>query len=214
MRLFRSARPVLRRCAGTALVLSTLAALSGCDPVGTPPGRAAGPTYPEDEQITKALQEDYAQDPSSAQARDLVRRLGGDQGTLQYAVRRVVYRQPAYEVHYDVALKLAQDGAESLRALYASMVPAPEDAKLQDKSLAGYEQWLAAQAQALEKTDKAQAAALRRSVETLGKCYRERKSGETVDLMGGLRALVSPARDGFYAEKLESPRLQLVCLPA
>lgn len=205
----------LRRSLPAVVLLAAAAGLAGCDrPAaqgrGTP---HAGIVFPADGDIDQALQAAFAQDPGNAKARELVRLLGGEQGRLEYKVHRVVYRQGAFEARYDVALHMGQDGAESLRQLYATMVPADEAAKLQDKSLDGYEQWLRRSAEALDKAAPQQAATLRASLAALGSCYRERKSGDSVALMQGLGALVSPARDGWYAEKMQSPGLQVLCLP-
>ncbi|MGZ7259885.1 hypothetical protein ACXWO8_10140, partial [Streptococcus pyogenes] len=60
----------------------------------------------------------------------------------QYRVQRVIYRQGAYEVHYDAALRLAQPGAQSLQSIYASMIEEGERTKLPKQDLANYEQWL------------------------------------------------------------------------
>ena len=206
-------RPLLP--AGACLALAAAATIAGCDRAPAQPagGAHAGIAFPSDKEIDQALQVAFAQDPDNARARDLVHLLGGDQGKLEYQVRRVIYRQGSFEAQYDVALHMGQDGAESLRQLYASMVPADEAAKLQDKSLAGYEQWLKDSAQALDKAAPQQAATLRSSLVALGACYRDRKSGTSVALMQGLAALVSPARDGWYAEKMQSPRLKVLCLP-
>lgn len=185
-------------------------ALGGCD------GRSGGsirPDFPGDEAISAALLRDYRDDPGNAQARELVQVLGGPKGSLRFDIRQVVWRQGAYEVHYDASVVMAQAGTESLRQLYATLVPAGTT-DLADKSLAGHEAWLAARAQALEKSAPQQAAQLRGNLDALGKCYRTVREGEAVRVMEGLRALVSPARDGLYAEKLEAPRLRLQCLPS
>ncbi|WP_157084955.1 hypothetical protein [Hydrogenophaga palleronii] len=58
-----------------------------------------------------------------------------------------------------------------------------------------------------------QTKALRNTLDTLARCYREARPGDEVALMTGLAALISPARNGWQAEKLQSPQLQLQCLP-
>ena len=55
--------------------------------------------------------------------------------------------------------------------------------------------------------------ALRASLDNLGKCYRDAKAGDGVALMSRLAALISPERGGWYAERLQSPAVQLHCLP-
>lgn len=162
-----------------------------------------------------ALRTDFAEDPNNERARALVAQLGGEKGTLDYAVKRVVSRQGAFEAHYDVSLRMGRSGADSLSALYAQMIPAEEAAKLpQPVTLAEQEKWLRAQAQAQEKSAPQDAAALTATLDALGNCYRERKAGDSVTIMSGLAALLSPERSGWYAERLQSPRLQLSCLPA
>ena len=169
--------------------------------------------FPVDADIAKALQADFEEDPGNAKARELIRILGGERSQLDYQVRQVIYRQGAFEVRYDVALRMGQGGAESLRGLYASMVPKEDAARLPAQTIEAYEKWLADSALALEKTSPPQAAALRDTLQNLGKCYRKAQAGDNVALMDGLGALISPARDGWYAEKLQSPRAQLRCLP-
>lgn len=181
--------------------------LSACD------RGAHGIAFPTDTDIAKALQANLAQDPDSARARDLIQVLGGENGQLDYKVRQVIYRQGAFETQYDVSLRMGQSGADSLQKLYATMIPKEETAKLPDQTLAAYEKWLEGNAQALEQSSPPQAAALRASLRNLGQCYRDVKTGDSVALMDGLGALVSPARDGWYADKLQSPHVQLRCLP-
>ncbi|WP_371436645.1 hypothetical protein [Polaromonas sp.] len=172
-----------------------------------------GVTFPGDPDISSALQANFAQDPNSAKARELVQLLGGEKGQLDYKVRKVIYRQGAFETLYDVSLRMGQGGAESLQKLYATMIPKEEAAKLPEQTLAAYEKWLGDSAASLEKTQPQQAAALRATIDNLGKCYRDAKANDSVALMVGLGALISPARDGWYADKLQSPQVQLRCLP-
>lgn len=172
-----------------------------------------GVQFPADAAVAAALAENFRQDPNTAQARTLLATLGGERGQLDYRVRNIVSRSGAFEAHYDVMLRLGQPGAESLQKLYATMVPAGEREKLPKQDLAAHEQWLATQVQQLEKTDAAQAAALRKTVQTLGTCYRQTKAGDEVLLMERLVALISPSRDGWYAEKLSSPTMAMRCLP-
>ena len=192
--------------------LAVLAALGGCSREAGAPGSGniAFPTAP---QIHAALQQQFAQDPSNAAARQLVRTLAGERGELRYQVRHVIYRQGAFEARYDAALHLGQAGAASLQALYATMIPEPERAKLPAQDLASYEAWLQQHAAALEKTDAAQSQALRTTLQVLGQCYREAAAGSDVVIMQGLAALLSPERQGLFAEKLSVPGTTLQCLP-
>ncbi len=196
----------------TAFLCICAALLTACDRA---PGGVSrnGVQFPVDADIVEALAANFKQDPNTAQARALLATLGGEKGQLDYSVRNVISRAGAFETHYDVTLRLAQPGADSLLKLYAGMVPAAERAQVPAQDLAAHERWLAAQAQALEKTDAAQAAALRKTVDLLGKCYRGAKTGDSVPLMEGLVALLSPSRNGWYAEKLNSPGTVLRCLP-
>ncbi|RZL83901.1 MAG: hypothetical protein EOP76_21925 [Variovorax sp.] len=154
-----------------------------------------------------------AQDANSAKARELIQTLGGEKGQLDYKVHRVVYRQGAFEAQYDVSLRMGQTGADSLQKLYATMIPKEEAAKLPEQTLGAYEKWLGDNAQSLEKSDPQQGAALKATLQNLGQCFREVKPNDSVALMSGLAALISPARDGWYADKLQSPQAQLRCLP-
>ena len=191
-----------------------VALLSGCERAGNT-GAVTRNTisFPGDGDISAALQANFVQDPNTAKARELVQLLGGEKGRLDYKVNKVIYRQGAFEALYDVSLKMGQPGAESLQKLYATMIPKDEAAKLPDQSLAAYEKWLADSAATLEKSSPQQATALRATLDNLGKCYRTVKADESVALMDGLGALISPARDGWYADKLQSPQVQLRCLP-
>lgn len=195
-------------CRSAFLMLASatcVAGLTACKP--------AAIAFPEDADIAKALQANMAQDANSAKARELIQTLGGEKGQLDYKVHRVVYRQGAFEAQYDVSLRMGQTGAESLQKLYATMIPKEEAAKLPEQTLAAYEKWLGDNAQSLEKSDPQQGAALKATLQNLGQCFREVKSNDSVALMSGLAALISPARDGWYADKLQSPQAQLRCLP-
>ncbi|XAH24741.1 hypothetical protein AAFF27_05990 [Xylophilus sp. GW821-FHT01B05] len=194
-----------------ALAVSALM-LAGCGR-GDSGSAHSGLSFPADSAIAEALRQDFAQNPGNAQARTLIATLGGEKGELGYKIHRVVYRQGAFEAQYDVSLHMARPGAESLQKLYAGMIPEDLRAKLPEQTLPAYEKWLGEQATAVEKSDPAQAAGLRRTLASLGECYRNAKAGDDVLLMEGLSALVSPAREGWYAEKMESARLQLRCLP-
>ena len=189
-----------------------LVSLTACERPGAG-ARHDGIAFPDDTAITQALKTDFDSNPDNAAARELIATLGGAQGRLDYRIQRVVYRQGAFEARYDVSLHLARTGAESLQQLYGNMIPKEVREKLPEQTLAAYETWLAGQAASGDKSDAAQAAALRRSLATLNECYRNAKAGDDVLLMQGLAALVSPARDGWFAEKLESPQLRLRCLP-
>lgn len=207
-----SSRTPLRRRSTGLVACALLVLLSACDRKGTGAGHA-GIAFPDDAAITQALKTDFDGNPDNAAARELIATLGGAQGRLDYRIQRVVSRQGAFEAQYDVSLHLSRAGAESLQQLYGNMIPKDVREKLPEQTLAAYETWLAGQAASGEKADAAQAAALRRSLATLDECYKNAKAGDDVTLMQGLAALVSPARDGWYAEKLESPRLRLRCLP-
>ena len=199
-------------CSGVAFGL--LALLAGCDRgAGANEVTRHGIAFPGDAEIAKALAADFALDANNAKARELIQRLGGAEGRIDYTVHQVIYRQGAFETRYDVRLKMSQSGADSLQKLYAAMIPADEAAKLPAQTLAAYDQWLADSVRALEKTEPAQAATLRATLDKLGKCFREVRPGDDVPLMVGLVALVSPTRDGWHAEKLPAPQLQLQCLP-
>ena len=126
----------------------------------------------------------------------------------------MIYRQGAYEARYDAVLVMGQPGLQSLQALYASMIPEAERAKLPQASLEAYETWLQQQAQALKKTSAPQATGLENTLEMLGKCYRDQPAGAEVTVMQGLAALISPERNGLYAEKLAQPDTTAHCLPA
>ncbi|RYF81481.1 MAG: hypothetical protein EOO29_10405 [Comamonadaceae bacterium] len=191
-------------------VLALGAVLAACDA-----GRSSAVDFPDDAQIVSALRADFTEDPNNARARTLITQLGGEKGTLDYAIRRVVSRQGAFEAHYDVTLRMGQAGDASLSQLYAQMIPAEEAAKLpQPVTLAEQEKWLRQQAEALQKSSPQEGAALAATLDALGPCYREAKAGDSVTLMTGLAALLSPTRDGWYAERLQSPRVELRCLPA
>ncbi|RYF53406.1 MAG: hypothetical protein EOO27_26260 [Comamonadaceae bacterium] len=192
-------------CALTAL-------LSACSP-GNQGFDGGGITYPSDAQITSALQQQFAGDANSASARELVKTLGGEKGELRYRIQRVVYRQGAFEAHYDAVLHLGQPGAQSLTALYASMIPESDRLQLKAQTLDAYEAWLKQQAASVEKSAPDQARALTRTVDVLGKCYRDAPAGTDVVVMQGLAALLSPERKGLYAEKLASDRAAILCLP-
>lgn len=198
-----------RRCLYVAVAAGVLA---GCSPSSTPwaPG---GIAYPTDAQISSALEKQFASDRNSAAARDLVRTLGGDKGRLRYQIHEVIYRQGAYEARYDAVLVMGQPGAQTLLALYTTMIPEAERAKLPQASLEAYEGWLKQQAESLKKTAPPQAQALADTLELLGTCYRGKEAGAEVTVMQGLGALVSPARQGLYAEKLALPDTTVQCLP-
>lgn len=199
----------LRRGASFAALATALSLLAGCSPSGSAPA-----SYPSDAQISAALEAQFAGDRHSAAARELIRTLGGDKGKLRYQIHHVIYRQGAYEARYDAVLVMGQAGSESLKALYATMVPEAERTKLAQQSLEAYEGWLRQQAETLKKTSAPQAAALENTLELLGKCYRDQKAGAEVTVMEGLGALISPERNGLYAEKLALPDTAARCLPA
>lgn len=201
---------IMLRNLGTMVLASALLA---CSPRSGPEA-PAGAAYPTDAQISAALQTQFQTDPHSAAARDLIRTLGGDKGALRYQIHHVIYRQGAYEARYDAVLVMGQSGSESLKALYATMIPEAERTKLAQPSLEAYEAWLRQQAEALKKTSAQQAAALENTLKLLGKCYREQQAGAEVTVMQGLGALISPERKGWYAEKLAVPDTTARCLPA
>lgn len=184
---------------------AALALSSGCGP--------APIAYPPDTDIVAALRANFNEAPDNARARELVAQLGGKQGTLDYGIRRVVWRQGAFETHYDVQLRMGQAGADSLLALYAQMIPAEARQQLPDQALQAHAQWLRAHADQLAKTAPQQSERLRATLDSLDACYAKAAVGDTVPLMTGLGALLSPARDGWYAERLQTAGLQLRCLP-
>ena len=188
-------------------------ALLACSP-RSGPDAPGGTAYPTDAQVSAALETQFQTDPHSAAARDLIRTLGGDKGALRYQIHKVIYRQGAYEARYDAVLVMGQPGANSLQALYASMIPEAERTKMSEASLDAYETWLKGQAESLKKTSPPQAQALMGTLELLGKCYRDAKAGSEVTVMQGLGALISPERSGLYAEKLALPDTTARCLPA
>ena len=188
--------------------IATVGALLGCSPSGP------AISYPSDAQLSAALEAQFASDRHNAAARDLIRTLGGESGRLRYHIRHVIHRQGSYDTRYDAVLVMGQSGTQSLQALFASMIPEAERAKLPQASLEAYEGWLRQQAQALQKTSEAQAQSLLNTLELLGKCYRDQKAGAEVTVMEGLGALVSPERNGWFAEKLALPDTVARCLPA
>ena len=96
--------------------------LAACrDGAGSGAGSANGIRFPDDAQITQALQANFGEDPNNAKARELIQVLGGEKGQLDYRIRRVIWRQGAFETQYDVSLKMGQPGAVSLQKLYATM---------------------------------------------------------------------------------------------
>lgn len=194
-------------------VLLLASALAACSPQGEG-FRGGDIDYPSDVQITAALQAQFASDPNSASARDLVKTLGGDKGELRYRIQRVVYRQGAFEAHYDAVLHLGQPGAQSLTSLYAGMIPEGERLQLKAQTLQAYEAWLRQQASQQEKTAPDASRALVRTLDVLGKCYRDAQPATDVVVMQGLAALISPERSGLYAEKLASDRAAILCLPS
>ncbi len=203
-----------RRSAFCVAALLSATLLVACDRAGNTGAVTRNAiAFPGDGDISAALQANFVQDPNTAKARELVQLLGGDKGRLDYKVHKVIYRQGAFETLYDVSLKMGQPGAESLQKLYATMIPKEEAAKLPGQTLVAYEKWLSDSAAALEKTNPEQGKALRATLDNLAKCYRAAKADDSVALMDGLGALISPSRDGWYADKLQSPQVQLRCLP-
>lgn len=206
---FLSAQPKVRRHAPSIVVAAVLACgVSACT------RDSSSIAYPADADIVKALQSNFTQDANSAKARELVKVLGGEQGQLVYKIRNVIFRQGVFEAQYDVSLRMGRNGAESLKHLYATMIPKGEAAKLTEQTLAAYAKWLDENAKAIEKTNAQQGAALRVSIKKLDDCYGNAKAGDSVPLMDGLSALVAPARDtAWYAEKLQSTQVLVRCLP-
>lgn len=195
------------------LAVFTAAALTGCSPSAESPA-LGNIAFPTDAQISAALETQFASDRHSGAARELVRTLGGEQGKLRYQIHHVIYRQGAYEARYDAVLVMGQPGSQSLQALYATMIPEADRAKLPEKSLESYEGWLRQQAEALKKTAPPQAQALAGTLDMLGRCYRGKEAGAEVTVMQGLGALISPERKGLFAEKLALPDTTVQCLPA
>lgn len=190
-------------------ILGIGAALGACSD-----GAGQNIRFPSDAAIHTALKAQFASDPHSAAARELVRTLGGDGGELRYRVRQVLYRQGPFEARYDAVLHLGKPGAQNLQQLYAHMIPEAERTRLPAQDLDHYEEWLRQQAAALEKTAPEQSRALRQTLEVLGPCYRDAPAGAEVVVMEGLAALLSPERKGLFAEKLPSEQAVLRCLPA
>ena len=194
------------------MIISMGLMLAACSPA---PFGARNIAYPSDEQIIAALNAQLANDPSSAAARELIKTLGGEKGELRYAIHQVIYRESAYEVHYDAMLKMGQPGEQSLEALYARMIPEEEKAKLPEATLATYLTWLKSHAQVLLKdpAQQAQGQALNDTLSSLGECYGAVKPGAEVVVMQGLGAQLFPERKGLYAEKLAMPTTRVRCLP-
>ncbi|GAB2466515.1 hypothetical protein GCM10027082_17620 [Comamonas humi] len=188
--------------------LTAALALAACSP-------SPGISYPDDAQIAAALDQQLATDPNSAAALALIRTLGGEQGKLRYQIKRVVYRQGAYEVHYDAALHMGQAGTDSLKALYASMIPEAERGKLSPDALETYEGWLKQHAETLQKdaAHRGEGQVLANTVALLDQCYRRVKPGEEIPVLQTLGALLSPERKGLYAEKIVLPGTTVRCLP-
>lgn len=194
------------------IIISVLAALAGCSPSSN---SFKDISYPDDTQIAKALDAQLLSDPNSAAARALVHSMGGAEGKLKYKIQHVIYRQSAYEVHYDAALVMGQSGAQSLQSLYESMIPEEERKQLPEATLPAYRDWLNAQANALEKQaeKKVQGQVLRNTIAMLDKCYAEVTPGTEVVVLQGLGALLLPERNGLYAEKIQMPNTSAQCLP-
>ncbi|WP_423457814.1 hypothetical protein [Ottowia sp. VDI28] len=194
------------------LFITAALMLASCSPA---PSGGQNITYPSDEQITAALDAQLASDPNSAAARELIQTLGGEKGKLRYSIHQVIYRESAYEVHYDAVLVMGQPGEQSLQALYARMIPEEERAKLPDTALATYSEWLKNHAETLQKSpdQKAQGQALGNTLAALGECYGGVKPGAEVVVMKGLGAQLLPERKGLYAEKLAMPNAVVRCLP-
>ena len=171
--------------------------------------------YPSDEQISLALQTQLQSDPNSVSARELIQSLGGEKGKLQFAIDQVIYREHAFEVHYNAVLKMGQSGEQSLLALYARMIPDEEKAKLPNATFAAYSQWLQNHVATMKKepSQQAQGRALSDSLASLDKCYKDAQPGAEVVVMSGLAALLLPERKGLYAEKLATPNTTVRCLP-
>lgn len=198
------ARPAL------TLILASAAA-AGCSPTTGSGGAVA---FPTDAQINTALQAQFAADAHSAAARDLIRTLGGEDGRLRYQIHHVIYRQGAYEVRYDAVLVMGQPGDQSLLGLYATLIPEADRAGLAKSDIDAQEAWLARHAQVLGRTNAAQGQTLANTLQVLRECYRGKQTGAEVTVMRGLAALISPERNGLYAEKLASADATAHCLPA
>lgn len=187
-------------------------ALSACSPSSS---GTQDIKYPSDEQITASLNAQLSNDPNSAAARELIQTLGGEKGKLKYAIHQVIYRDSAYEVHYDAVLVMGQSGAQSLQTLYARMIPDEEKAKLPDTALGTYSDWLKSHAETLQKdpAQQTQGVALSSTLAALSECYASTKAGDEVTVMQGLGAQLLPERKGLYAEKLAMPHTTVRCLP-
>lgn len=169
--------------------------------------------FPSDSEITGALRANFEESADNAGARALVAQLGGDKGRLDYGVRRVIWRQGAFEAHYDVQLRMGRAGTDSLQAMYAEMIPPAQRQPLGKATRDSALQWLRQHADSLEASAPAEAQRLRATLERMERCYADAAAGAAVPLMRGLRALLSPTRDGWYAERLQSAEMELQCLP-
>ena len=196
------------------LIIAAIFSLSACSPSSNS-GSSHNVSFPDDKQISESLSAQLKNDPNSATARDLVHSLGGEKGDLKFLIKDVIYRDGAYEVHYDAALVMGQAGTDSLKTLYSGMVPEAERAKLTPDTRETYEAWLKSHAETLKKDagSKAAGVALANTIELLNTCYQDAKPGTEIPVMQGLGALLSPARSGLYAEKIARPDVTVRCLP-
>ncbi|PAT34264.1 hypothetical protein CK620_08490 [Vandammella animalimorsus] len=214
--------------ASTALLA---VALSACDLRGAASGAIA---YPDDAAITKALRIDWDSDPAGQQAQALLHTLGGPGANVRYRIHRVIAQPVGFLVQYDALVQLQQDGAQSLQQFQQQLAAqlaqqaqqraatrgkgdnapeAPSKEASQPSSESGSTELHKAIEQ-LRATQADQAQALERMLQNMQQCYQERHKGDEVVLMARLRAHLWPERNqGWYAEKVAAPDMQIACLP-
>ncbi|MDO4723778.1 MAG: hypothetical protein Q4A97_03330 [Comamonadaceae bacterium] len=206
-------------------------ALSACDLRGAAPGAIA---YPDDAAITKALRIDWDSDPAGQQAQALLHTLGGPGASVRYRIHRVIAQPVGFLVQYDAVVQLQQDGAHSLQQLQQQLAAqlaqqaqqraaaqgksdsapdAPDQEASQPSDKSGSAELQKAIEQ-LRDTQAEQAQALEHMLHNMQQCYQERRKGDEVVLMARLRAHLWPERNqGWYAEKIAAPDMQIACLP-
>lgn len=222
--------PCSHRLAAASTALLALA-LSACDLRGAAPDAVA---FPDDAAITKALRIDWDSDPAGQQAKALLHTLGGPGANVRYRIHRVIAQPVGFLVQYDALVQLQQDGAQSLQQFQQQLAEqlaqqaqqraatqgksgsAPE-APSKEASQPSSESGSAELQKAIEQlraTQADQAQALERMLQNMQQCYQERRKGDEVVLMARLRAHLWPERNqGWYAEKVAAPDMQIACLP-
>ncbi|RMX09213.1 hypothetical protein EBQ34_13955 [Vandammella animalimorsus] len=223
----RSPSPRHLAAAGTALLAL---ALSACDLRGATSGAIA---YPDDTAITKALRIDWDSDPAGQQAQALLHTLGGPGASVRYRIHRVIAQPVGFLVQYDAVVQLQQDGAQSLQQFQQQLAaqlaqqaqqsaakgkgdnaPAAPGQQAPQPSGGPGKAELQKAIEQLRDTQAEQAQALERMLHNMQQCYQERHKGDEVVLMARLRAHLWPERNqGWYAEKIAAPDMQIACLP-